>query len=234
MPAYLEAGPAEAQPVRDHRPGRRRRARPRRRRAGPQDQARPQARRLRRARRRPRVDRPLLRRRPRLRVAARRSGCPSPGWPPPRRWWARSTTPAEPGKDRSMITPPRCRRPIELRRDRHPPPPCGALLVRLHRRAADRRPPGRPPRGARHQHQGSGDRERGLDRDRPGLRPRRAVGATAARPPGEYFAGYLIEKSLSVDNVFVWAVIFSYFAVPGEVPAPGAVLGHLRRARPAG
>lgn len=31
---------------------------------------------------------------------------------------------------------------------------------------------------------------------------------------GEYLAGYLIEKSLSVDNVFVWAVLFSYFAVP--------------------
>ncbi len=31
---------------------------------------------------------------------------------------------------------------------------------------------------------------------------------------GEYLAGYLIEKSLSVDNVFVWAVIFSYFKVP--------------------
>ncbi|MDX1657658.1 MAG: TerC family protein [Nitriliruptorales bacterium] len=31
---------------------------------------------------------------------------------------------------------------------------------------------------------------------------------------GEYYAGYLIEKSLSVDNVFVWAVIFSYFGVP--------------------
>ena len=31
---------------------------------------------------------------------------------------------------------------------------------------------------------------------------------------GEYLSGYLIEKSLSVDNVFVWAVIFSYFAVP--------------------
>ncbi len=30
----------------------------------------------------------------------------------------------------------------------------------------------------------------------------------------QYFAGYLIEKSLAVDNVFVWAVIFSYFAVP--------------------
>ena len=31
---------------------------------------------------------------------------------------------------------------------------------------------------------------------------------------GEYFAGYLIEKSLSVDNVFVWALLMSYFAVP--------------------
>jgi tellurite resistance protein TerC len=31
---------------------------------------------------------------------------------------------------------------------------------------------------------------------------------------GEYLSGYLIEKSLSVDNVFVWAVIFGYFAVP--------------------
>lgn len=31
---------------------------------------------------------------------------------------------------------------------------------------------------------------------------------------GEYLAGYLIEKSLSVDNVFVWAVIFSYFSIP--------------------
>jgi len=36
-------------------------------------------------------------------------------------------------------------------------------------------------------------------------------GPTAA---GEYLAGYLIEKSLSVDNVFVFALIFSYFAVP--------------------
>jgi tellurite resistance protein TerC len=33
---------------------------------------------------------------------------------------------------------------------------------------------------------------------------------------GEYIAGYLIEKSLSVDNVFVWAVLLSYFAVPPE------------------
>ncbi|MCU1352499.1 MAG: Integral rane protein TerC [Acidimicrobiales bacterium] len=33
---------------------------------------------------------------------------------------------------------------------------------------------------------------------------------------GEYISGYLIEKSLSVDNVFVWAVIFSYFKVPSK------------------
>ncbi len=32
----------------------------------------------------------------------------------------------------------------------------------------------------------------------------------------QYFAGYVIEKSLAVDNVFVWAVIFGYFAVPKQ------------------
>lgn len=37
------------------------------------------------------------------------------------------------------------------------------------------------------------------------------LGGAAA---GQYLTGYVIEKSLSVDNVFVWAVIFSYFAVP--------------------
>ncbi len=30
----------------------------------------------------------------------------------------------------------------------------------------------------------------------------------------QFFTGYVIEKSLSVDNVFVWALIFSFFAVP--------------------
>jgi tellurite resistance protein TerC len=33
---------------------------------------------------------------------------------------------------------------------------------------------------------------------------------------GDYMAGYLIEKSLSVDNVFVWALIMSYFQVPAK------------------
>src|SRR3954465_2782771 len=31
---------------------------------------------------------------------------------------------------------------------------------------------------------------------------------------GQFFAGYLLEFSLSLDNVFVWALIFSAFAVP--------------------
>jgi len=33
---------------------------------------------------------------------------------------------------------------------------------------------------------------------------------------GEYYSGYLIEQSLSVDNVFVWAVILAFFAVPKQ------------------
>jgi tellurite resistance protein TerC len=35
-----------------------------------------------------------------------------------------------------------------------------------------------------------------------------------AQHAGEYFGGYLIEKSLAVDNIFVFALIFSDFAVP--------------------
>src|SRR5215212_5226793 len=32
----------------------------------------------------------------------------------------------------------------------------------------------------------------------------------------EYFAGYIVEKSLSVDNLFVFVVIMSTFAVPAQ------------------
>ena len=32
----------------------------------------------------------------------------------------------------------------------------------------------------------------------------------------QYFAGYIVEKSLSVDNLFVFVVIMSTFAVPPE------------------
>ena len=33
---------------------------------------------------------------------------------------------------------------------------------------------------------------------------------------GERFSGYLIEYSLSIDNVFVWALILAYFKVPAK------------------
>ncbi|AJD49751.1 putative tellurium resistance protein [Isoalcanivorax pacificus W11-5] len=32
-----------------------------------------------------------------------------------------------------------------------------------------------------------------------------------------FLTGYLLEKSLAVDNVFVWMLIFGYFAVPAEL-----------------
>lgn len=40
--------------------------------------------------------------------------------------------------------------------------------------------------------------------------------AWGAESAAQYFAGYVIEKSLAVDNVFVFAIIFGYFAVPRE------------------
>jgi tellurite resistance protein TerC len=32
----------------------------------------------------------------------------------------------------------------------------------------------------------------------------------------QFFSGYLIEKALSVDNIFVFVMLFTYFKVPGE------------------
>ncbi|MFF7945725.1 TerC family protein [Streptomyces griseorubiginosus] len=37
-----------------------------------------------------------------------------------------------------------------------------------------------------------------------------------ARPTGEFFAGYITEKSLSVDNLFVFVLIMGKFAVPSQ------------------
>lgn len=42
------------------------------------------------------------------------------------------------------------------------------------------------------------------------------AGAFGGGAAGEYISGYLIEKSLSVDNVFVWALILGYFKIPGK------------------
>jgi tellurite resistance protein TerC len=43
----------------------------------------------------------------------------------------------------------------------------------------------------------------------------------------EFVTGYLIEKSLAVDNVFVWLMLFSFFAVPPELQRRVLVYGVL-------
>lgn len=40
--------------------------------------------------------------------------------------------------------------------------------------------------------------------------------AVANQKTLEYATGYLIEKGLAIENVFVWITIFSYFAIPPE------------------
>ena len=41
--------------------------------------------------------------------------------------------------------------------------------------------------------------------------------AQGGQQAGEYYTGYLVEKSLSVDNIFVFALLFTYFAVPAAL-----------------
>jgi tellurite resistance protein TerC len=49
-----------------------------------------------------------------------------------------------------------------------------------------------------------------------------ALGNTAGQ---EYATGYLLERSLSLDNVFVFAVIFGYFAVPAALQTRALMWG---------
>lgn len=46
----------------------------------------------------------------------------------------------------------------------------------------------------------------------PGFEP----GAAAWRVSIEFLTGYVIEKSLSVDNIFVFVMVFAYFGIPGK------------------
>jgi tellurite resistance protein TerC len=41
----------------------------------------------------------------------------------------------------------------------------------------------------------------------------------------QYFAGYIVEKSLSIDNLFVFLIIMSTFAVPAEQQARALTIG---------
>jgi tellurite resistance protein TerC len=42
------------------------------------------------------------------------------------------------------------------------------------------------------------------------------IGSFGGGAGGEWFSGYLIEYSLSIDNVFVWALILAYFQIPPQ------------------
>ena len=41
----------------------------------------------------------------------------------------------------------------------------------------------------------------------------------------EFVTGYLVEKSLSVDNIFVFLMLFTYFAVPAEFQKRALIIG---------
>lgn len=52
-----------------------------------------------------------------------------------------------------------------------------------------------------------------------------AGGALANEKTLEFLTGYLIEKSLAVDNVFVWLMLFNFFAIPLELQKRVLTLG---------
>jgi tellurite resistance protein TerC len=41
----------------------------------------------------------------------------------------------------------------------------------------------------------------------------------------EFITGYLVEKSLSIDNIFVFLMLFTYFAVPAEYQKRALIIG---------
>ncbi len=49
--------------------------------------------------------------------------------------------------------------------------------------------------------------------------------AVANQKATEFFTGYLIEKSLAVDNIFVFLMLFTYFKVPAELQKRVLILG---------
>jgi tellurite resistance protein TerC len=48
---------------------------------------------------------------------------------------------------------------------------------------------------------------------------------TANEVSMQFITGYLVEKSLSVDNIFVFLMIFTYFAIPAEFQKRALIIG---------
>src|SRR5690606_38063939 len=57
--------------------------------------------------------------------------------------------------------------------------------------------------------------------------PDPAARALAHTKSLEFITGYLIEKALAVDNVFVFLMLFTYFAVPAEFQKRVLMIGIL-------
>ena len=51
--------------------------------------------------------------------------------------------------------------------------------------------------------------------------------AEADRIALEFLTGYLVEKALAVDNIFVFLLLLTYFAVPAEQQQRALILGVL-------
>ncbi|WP_345875232.1 TerC family protein [Shewanella algae] len=57
---------------------------------------------------------------------------------------------------------------------------------------------------------------------------KQTAGLEVANQQGlEFLTAYLIEKALAVDNVFVWLMLFSYFAIPAELQRRALLYGVL-------
>ena len=69
-------------------------------------------------------------------------------------------------------------------------------------------------------------RDRVLRRPGGALRRRRPGRRRRPQYAGEFYAGWLTEYSLSIDNLFVFVIIMARFAVPRQLPAEGAAGRH--------
>ena len=78
----------------------------------------------------------------------------------------------------------------------------------------------------------AGDLERDLGR-RVGRCSAPACGRRRREAGETFFAGYVMEKALSLDNVFVFTLIFGALAVPRDEQPRVLLYGHPHRARPA-
>ena len=58
-----------------------------------------------------------------------------------------------------------------------------------------------------------------------GTSPDPAAGALANEKTLEFVTGYLVEKALAVDNIFVFLMLFTYFAVPTEFQKLALMIG---------